>query len=1420
MNGRLEAYHADRERPSTDEEARACAVIVMSSLDEPPVAAILGDLELQRGWRSGSAAVIVWQLGDAAAATSEPTREAEGTLAAPPCGFRSLQDGEPLVRGGRYFVPAQRRVWFEGKQVRLGSRAPGEHRPVDRFLLSLAEGWGSEGAAVLPSAVDDDGECGLRIIHAVGGVAQRRSLAAATPAARPAAAPSPGAEPQAPVAPTVHRASATPRASASGQLPGAARDSRTARVFSIPSQLVVARAACEAAIRRGEESGRVRIWQPGCKSGGLTYALAMLLCEAARHSSSPPKLLVYGTDTDIAALAVARGGRYPARAALGMDPTLRGLYTFDEGETIRASEALREICVFASHDFGRDMPMARMDLVICHGVFDGASELEKSAMVEAFYYAVRDGGLLLAFDHIGSFPEDRFERVEGGYLQARRDVPSRRWREREAKPPSSPQLPLPLPAPPPRGAVGASSLEHALPALGLPVIVCDQQLRVRSSSPEADAAFSLSDAVRGLELAAITAHLPGGAELLSAAQRALSRRKPEELMIRTGQQAYLARLSAAGDAAFVTIAFIDVTQLERAKARAVAQRHQQAAIARLSELALGTVEASGLYEEALASLFGHVHACAAGIIVERGQRAGAFSVAASRGLGADPLATLRRLRDSAALLDAVVERGCVVSQTAERAAWGAAPAPGLRRPRSRQHPLSSSLARGVGCPIFSDGKVLGVIALYGRRAGIDDPEHQPFLRAVANVLGAAIARQRTRRRLSLELEVSRVLAGASRLDTLGDGLRPALAGALGADEIELWVSSDAGSQRWIRLWSSPQQPGVERPPWLSTVVAGTGAVPFSSGDRCELCLPLQPRDGPQCVLVLRGAALREPDAELAEGLQSVGRMLEAFLERLEILAVSRQNEISYRQKTAELEALYASLPVGVSIHDYRGRIRHFNRHLAALEPSASVPATHPLKRLYAEEIPSWVERVTQLGEPVHDVELGVLDGERSHSWLCNFAPIRDVEGRLHGASVVVQDITSFKRVEASLREADHQKDDFLAMLGHELRNPIAAIRSATELLGRVEAATPQVQRLHGIFERQTQQTTKLIDGLLDVARVARGKIELELGPVPIARLLRQVIDDHQQQFGERSIDCRLPDDELWVQADRARLMQVIDNLLSNSLKFTAANGRIGIALSQGGGRGVLQVDDDGAGIESELLPYIFEPFRQGRPKSAGQAGLGLGLALVKGLIDLHGFELSAASEGRGRGASFRIEFPLVAAPDSPPPPSRVDTRPLDLLLVEDNRDIVETLAELLISAGHQVQWLSTAEEALGVLHERRPDVVLCDIGLPGMSGLELATRVRAEPELAAVKLVAMTGYGDASTQGRIARAGFDRTLIKPVQLEALRHCLARVVAAAPTSRPELESAGPSGARGTARSGHQSTSTGVDADGATSWTRSR
>jgi CheY-like chemotaxis protein/two-component sensor histidine kinase len=371
--------------------------------------------------------------------------------------------------------------------------------------------------------------------------------------------------------------------------------------------------------------------------------------------------------------------------------------------------------------------------------------------------------------------------------------------------------------------------------------------------------------------------------------------------------------------------------------------------------------------------------------------------------------------------------------------------------------------------------------------------------------------------------------------------------------------------------------------------------------------------------------------------------------------------------------------------------------------------------------------------------------------------------------------------EAALREADRQKDDFLAMLGHELRNPMAAIRNATELLARTGQPTPQLSRLQSIFDRQTLQTTTLIDGLLDVARVAGGKVELHVAPVELLALVRQALDDRRQQFRERVLDVTLPERELWIDADRVRLVQVLDNLISNALEFTAPGGRIRLRIERSGSRGCLCVEDDGQGIEPQLLPRIFEPFRQGHASGVGSQGLGLGLALVKGLLELHGFEIRADSEGLGHGARFSISFPEAAAPDAPAPESQRVVRPLDLLVVEDNPDIAETLEELLVLAGHRVDRVASAEAALEALGAHQPEVILCDIGLPGMDGLTLAAQLRRDERFRGLKLVAMTGFGDASTRRRVEEAGFDRMLIKPVGMTALSQCLARV-AASPLSR--------------------------------------
>jgi two-component system CheB/CheR fusion protein len=676
--------------------------------------------------------------------------------------------------------------------------------------------------------------------------------------------------------------------------------------------------------------------------------------------------------------------------------------------------------------------------------------------------------------------------------------------------------------------------------------------------------------------------------------------------------------------------------------------------------------------------------------------------------------------------------------------------------------------------------VLGVLVLFGRPSP-DDLEDEDFLREVAGAVGDGIVRYRAHRRLELELEAMTVVNRAPTLAEAGRGLLRALRG-FRVEELQIGEIRRAAPECWVPLFTSVTGARATSAFAGTLPPAGTDGLTFSllSDGRGEAWLPIGDNDARRCLVQLRGKELRAPDPEFARGLERVGNLLRAFLARHSI-ENTEPLEPSRREEQQELQALYSSLPVAVSLYDQAGALLRINRELAPIETDGP-PARQAseaeqrertvLRRLYTEELPRWVERALATGETLRDVELRVTEGDERRFWLCNFVPLRDGEGGVQRVSVVAQDITALKRVEA-LRDADRRKDDFIALLGHELRNPIAAMRNATELLARSEQPTPQLRRLQGIYERQTLHTAKLLDGLLDVARVARGKIRLQRTPLPVVELVRAAVDDRRAQFQARRLELRLPDGELWVSADRVRLLQIVDNLLSNALKFTSEAGRIGVDVVHAAELGEIVIADDGAGIEPEVLNNIFEPFWQAR-SSAEATGLGLGLALVRGLAQLHGFRITAESKGSGRGASFRLIFPLVDAPEAATPPSQVAHRALDLMLVEDNGDVSETLAELLDADGHRVEVASSAERALERLGVRRVDVVLIDIGLPGMNGLELAARLRQDPDLSSMGLVALTGFGDAATEGRMLQAGFDRYLLKPVRFEALRHCLARV----------------------------------------------
>jgi CheY-like chemotaxis protein len=363
-----------------------------------------------------------------------------------------------------------------------------------------------------------------------------------------------------------------------------------------------------------------------------------------------------------------------------------------------------------------------------------------------------------------------------------------------------------------------------------------------------------------------------------------------------------------------------------------------------------------------------------------------------------------------------------------------------------------------------------------------------------------------------------------------------------------------------------------------------------------------------------------------------------------------------------------------------------------------------------------------------------------------------------------------------LREADRRKNEFLGVLSHELRNPLAPIRNALWLLERADPAGEQARRARTIVDRQVSHLARLVDDLLDVTRISRGKVQLDLVRCDLVELLQHVIQDHEPLLHARQIGVkvRLGTEPVTVEADPTRITQIVGNLLQNSTKFTDPGGRVVISLRSEGEWAVISVADTGVGIAPEMLGRVFEPFTQADDSlHRSRGGLGLGLALVKGLVDLHGGTIEARSEGLGRGSEVVVRLRALGAGSTLEEASRSDfsCSGRRVLIIDDNVDATDSLREVLVMAGHEVEVAYDGHEAVEKARAFRPDVALCDIGLPGMDGYAVARAISADPSLASTALVALTGSALPDDERRAAEAGFDAHLAKPASMAQLDRIL-------------------------------------------------
>jgi PAS domain S-box-containing protein len=398
------------------------------------------------------------------------------------------------------------------------------------------------------------------------------------------------------------------------------------------------------------------------------------------------------------------------------------------------------------------------------------------------------------------------------------------------------------------------------------------------------------------------------------------------------------------------------------------------------------------------------------------------------------------------------------------------------------------------------------------------------------------------------------------------------------------------------------------------------------------------------------------------------------------------------------------------------------------------------------------------------------------------SPVKDPEGCIVGISKIARDVTEQKRLEAELTqrlaelaEGDRRKDEFLAMLGHELRNPLAAVRNAV-VTARLDPS--RRERALDIAYRQTDQLARLVDDLLDVARITGGRMTLRLEAVRLPSLVERAVETTRDLVGARGHDLvvSLPDEPLCVNADPTRLEQVVGNLITNAAKYTEPGGRIEVTVQREGEQAVLRVRDNGIGIAPEMLSRVFDLFAQAhRGLARSQGGLGIGLTVVRRLVEMHGGRVDVRSEGLGRGSEFLVFLPCLPVTEgdavSACSATEAHGRPLRLLVVDDNADVAEGLMMLLELLGHRVRVAHEGVAALEAARASVPDIMLIDIGLPGMNGYELAQNARQDPRLENVVLVALTGYGREEDKQRAMAAGFDDHLVKPLTVEAFQNML-------------------------------------------------
>jgi PAS domain S-box-containing protein len=705
---------------------------------------------------------------------------------------------------------------------------------------------------------------------------------------------------------------------------------------------------------------------------------------------------------------------------------------------------------------------------------------------------------------------------------------------------------------------------------------------------------------------------------------------------------------------------------------------------------------------------------------------------------------------------------------------------------------------------------------------------QSFMAVVAVtglLLSAAITeRDRADRRRLADLAITHILAESATLAEATPRILRTIGECLEWDFGAIWAVDPKGPVlRWVAGWQAPGvavscfealsrgqlfTPGIGlpgrvwsggRPAWIADVTRDPNFpradVAAREGLHGAFAFPIVHAGAVEGVVEFFSRAIRQPDPALLQLFAAVGSQIGQFLDRQRAGEAVRQGEELLRLNEERLRAIVSQATAGIAQTDLEGRFVVVNRKYceivgyseAELLERRMHDVTHP------EDLP---RNEAQFDQAVADgtdfvIEKRYVRKDGSVVWVNNSVTlVRDGAGRPQGILAVVIDVTERRRAEEALQQADRRKDEFLAMLAHELRNPLAPICNALQILRAPGTAGAAVEEAVGVLERQVRHLVRLVDDLLDVSRIMRGRIDLRKERLDLAAVVAQAVETVRPVLDARGheLTVALPAEPVRLVGDGVRLAQVFANLLHNAAKYTEGPGRIRLSAAREDGSVAVRVQDSGVGIAPEVLPHIFDLFVQAdRSIARSQGGLGIGLTIVRRLVNLHGGTITATSAGPGRGSEFVVRLPALPATDSlresaaggpSPPPGNNAIPSRRILVVDDNVDAARSLATLLRLLGHAVRTAHDGAAALEAAGAERPELVFLDIGLPGMDGYEVARRLRQEPGLRRTRLVALTGYGQEEDRRRSEQAGFDRHVVKPVDLAVLKALLADLEAPA------------------------------------------